>query len=74
MQNVKTKLAVALASATPLLSFAAGEDTVTQVQAAITSNMASAVAIVTAAGLALIGLAFVGFVLRKGKRAANGRI
>lgn len=73
MQNLKTKLALVAASVAPVAAFA--EDaTVTQVQTAITTNMASALAIVTAAGLALIGLAFAGFVLRKGKRAANGRI
>lgn len=44
------------------------------IQAAITSNMASATAIVTAAGLALITLSFVQFVLRKGRRAATGKV
>lgn len=44
------------------------------VQAAITSNMADATGIITAAGLALIGLSFLGFVLRKGRRAANGKV
>ncbi len=50
------------------------ESTVTAVQAAITSNFASATAIVTAAGLALIGLSFLSFVLRKGRAAAGGKV
>lgn len=48
--------------------------TVTQVTDAITTNLASASGIVVTAGLALIGIAFLGFVLRKAKRAANGRV
>lgn len=43
-----------------------------QVLAAI--NFSDATAIVTAAGLALIGLAFLGFVLRKANESASGRI
>lgn len=37
-------------------------------------NFGDATAVVTAAGLALIGLAFLGFVLSKARDAASGRI
>lgn len=40
----------------------------------ITDNMASATSIVTAAGLALVTLGFLTFVLRKAKAASTGRI
>lgn len=46
---------------------------VTQITDAITTNLASATGIVTTAGLALIGLAFLSFVLRKGIRTAKGQ-
>lgn len=47
-------------------------DIVTQITAAI--PFADATTIVTAAGLALVGLAFLAFVLRVGMNAASGRI
>lgn len=47
---------------------------VQQVTDAISANMASATSIVTTAGLALIALSFLTFVLRKGRRAANGKV
>lgn len=43
-----------------------------QILAAI--NFSNATAIVMTAGLALIALAFLSFVLRKGQEAASGRI
>lgn len=50
------------------------DTTVTAIQAAITGNFADATAVVTAAGLALIGLSFLSFVLRKGRAAAGGKV
>lgn len=48
--------------------------TVTQVTQTITGYLASASGIVVTAGLALVGIAFVSFVLRKAKGAASGRV
>lgn len=48
------------------------QDLQNQILAAI--NFSQATAIVVAAGLALIGLAFVSFVLRQGSAAASGHI
>lgn len=48
--------------------------TVTQITTSVTENMATASALTVTVGLALIGIAFLGFVLRKAKRAANGRV
>lgn len=48
------------------------QDLQAQILAAI--NISDAMAIVVAAGLALIGLAFAAFVLRQGSAAANGQI
>ena len=75
--NIKQKLAAAATAvvATPAaFAQAVPADAVADVTSAINANMASATGIVITAGLALIGLSFVGFVLRKGRRAANGRI
>jgi len=47
---------------------------VEDVTSAITTNMADATTIVVAAGLALVTLGFLGFILRKAKGASEGRI
>lgn len=73
MQNVKTKLALVAASFAPVVAFAADESAVASIQSAITTNIASATLITTAAGLGLIGLAFLSFVFGIGRRAARGR-
>lgn len=49
-------------------------DSVTAIQTALTADIAAATGLVVTLGLAVIGLAFTGFLLRKGKRAANGRV
>lgn len=46
----------------------------TQLTADIQGYVASATSLVTTVGFALIGLAFTVYILRKGKRAAGGRI
>lgn len=71
--NKLQKLGVAAtAAALSLPVFATGP--VDDVTAAITTNMASATSIVVLAGLALVGLSFTMFILRKGRRAASGKI
>lgn len=75
--NIKQKLAAgaaAVVAAPAAFAQSVPGDAVADVTAAIQTNMASAMGIVITAGLALIGLSFVGFVLRKGRKAANGRI
>lgn len=47
---------------------------VTSVTSAITTNLATASGIVVTAGLALIGLSFLGFVLRKAMRVSRGQV
>jgi hypothetical protein len=76
--NFKTKMTALAATALTLVStspvFAQAVDPVVAIETAITTNLASATGIVVAAGLALIGLGFVGFILRKGRAAASGRV
>lgn len=70
--SLKSKLA--LLSVAPFVAVSAHADAVDDVTAAITANMADATSIVVLAGTALIALSFLGFVLRKGRRASTGRI
>lgn len=49
-------------------------DTVSTIQTALTADIASASGLVVVLGLAIVGLSFTGFLLRKAKRAANGGV
>ena len=49
-------------------------DTQSQILSSLTTNYASATAVVLAAGFAIVGISFVSYLLRKANRAANGRV
>lgn len=54
-------------------AFAQEVSPVTQVTEKITSSFVDATALVTAGGLAMIGLTFLGFILTRGRGVAGGR-
>lgn len=74
--SLKQKAAsfTALAMLAPMAAMADAPDYVGQVTTELTTNLGYAVGVVVAAGLALVSVAFVSFILRKGRAAANGRI
>lgn len=47
---------------------------VTQITESVSQNLATAGSLITTAGLALVGFAALGFIFRKVKAAASGRV